>query len=714
MASSSISSSSSPPVPLASHPHLRTTATTTTAAAPPSHPVSASEPIEALLRKEGTSRKLILMAEAMARRQVHNGWVSALPPLHSSDGFTPFGGFCSNGSAGDAGEGGDTRPSTRNGGARPPTGGRPLTGSLQNFGTPLNSPREKSRGSPNHSHHRLAPGASSSWSNSHSLDGWVADNAQTLSLLNAQKYTKAYVCVSAVLSQYSSDSVKSVILRCRRGMCSFALMNYKECLDDFQVAYHLLTELRRNQNKNNPNSSSPSDSLIPTADFNESEMMRTWIKAFIMREDYRAAETMYTRVLENRKALGISTVECRAMEQEMRALLDVERFRNSVSQENWTQALTYMTGAKCVLEDTPLRTVQAVAYLETGQADLARETLLPYLPIIPLPLKAEAATEAPPEERQLRCNVEAHYLLTTILLAKASIYSGRQYMNIAASLTQRCLQVHPCYAPAIRIGNYLLALEEFIHKIDQYHSKRLLDAMVDTITEALRLDSANTRICAMLLARRGEARLEQGRYTMAVEDCGRSLQLDGSNAKTYLTRAKAYDGLQRDLEAAADRAMAVQLNPAYESIINEEMERKAQEIRMQRQKEAAAARERQQQQQQPKRAAPRFQQQSAPPKPKASPLPTPPPGSHKRAAVARNATLYDTLSVSMQATTEQIRQAFKKLTLQCHPDKMVNESEAQQLRALEMFKAINHAHSVLSDPARRAEYDLTILIGPQR
>jgi molecular chaperone DnaJ len=61
---------------------------------------------------------------------------------------------------------------------------------------------------------------------------------------------------------------------------------------------------------------------------------------------------------------------------------------------------------------------------------------------------------------------------------------------------------------------------------------------------------------------------------------------------------------------------------------------------------------------------------------------------------------YKLLGVSENATQDEIKSAFRRLAKQWHPD--VNSDKAT---AEKKFKEINEAHSVLSDPAKRADYD---------
>ncbi|WP_052476251.1 J domain-containing protein [Cohnella kolymensis] len=64
-------------------------------------------------------------------------------------------------------------------------------------------------------------------------------------------------------------------------------------------------------------------------------------------------------------------------------------------------------------------------------------------------------------------------------------------------------------------------------------------------------------------------------------------------------------------------------------------------------------------------------------------------------------TLYETLQIGTQASAEQIKQAYRKLAMQWHPDKNTNNVEV----ATATFKRISYAYQVLSQPEKRASYD---------
>lgn len=67
-------------------------------------------------------------------------------------------------------------------------------------------------------------------------------------------------------------------------------------------------------------------------------------------------------------------------------------------------------------------------------------------------------------------------------------------------------------------------------------------------------------------------------------------------------------------------------------------------------------------------------------------------------AMAPKENYYDLLGVSKNASTAEIRKAFRKKALQYHPDKNPNADG-------EMFKKINNAYEILSDEKTRQQYD---------
>ncbi|MCQ4118096.1 molecular chaperone DnaJ [Rhodococcus tibetensis] len=61
---------------------------------------------------------------------------------------------------------------------------------------------------------------------------------------------------------------------------------------------------------------------------------------------------------------------------------------------------------------------------------------------------------------------------------------------------------------------------------------------------------------------------------------------------------------------------------------------------------------------------------------------------------------YKELGVSSDASADEIKKAYRKLARDLHPDANPGDTKAE-----ERFKSVSEAHAVLSDPAKRKEYD---------
>ena len=66
---------------------------------------------------------------------------------------------------------------------------------------------------------------------------------------------------------------------------------------------------------------------------------------------------------------------------------------------------------------------------------------------------------------------------------------------------------------------------------------------------------------------------------------------------------------------------------------------------------------------------------------------------------------YDVLGVSRGASEQEIRKAYKKMSMQHHPDRGGDEEE---------FKKVNEAYQVLKDPKKKSMYDQYGTVDPQQ
>ncbi|GBN88646.1 DnaJ subfamily C member 9 [Araneus ventricosus] len=69
--------------------------------------------------------------------------------------------------------------------------------------------------------------------------------------------------------------------------------------------------------------------------------------------------------------------------------------------------------------------------------------------------------------------------------------------------------------------------------------------------------------------------------------------------------------------------------------------------------------------------------------------------------------LYDVLSIEKTATAEQLKQAYKKMSLLVHPDKVAEHNREECTRK---FQILAKVHSILSDAEKRQAYDETGIV----
>ncbi len=61
---------------------------------------------------------------------------------------------------------------------------------------------------------------------------------------------------------------------------------------------------------------------------------------------------------------------------------------------------------------------------------------------------------------------------------------------------------------------------------------------------------------------------------------------------------------------------------------------------------------------------------------------------------------YDILGVDKNATSEELKKAYRKKAMELHPDRHGGDKEKELL-----FKEVNEAYATLSDPGKKAQYD---------
>jgi len=171
---------------------------------------------------------------------------------------------------------------------------------------------------------------------------------------------------------------------------------------------------------------------------------------------------------------------------------------------------------------------------------------------------------------------------------------------------------------------------------------------VDKYKEGIECDPEHVLMVSTLYSNMAAAHMKQRKWAEAWDECNEALKIAPENQKALLRRAQCATELEKFQEAVNDYQTLTGLdenNREYQQML-----RKAQ----------------------------------------------------KELKMSQRKNYYKILGVDKQAGESEIKRAFKKQAMKCHPDKVAPEDrEAAELT----FKDLNEAHEVLKNPQTRQRYD---------
>jgi len=174
---------------------------------------------------------------------------------------------------------------------------------------------------------------------------------------------------------------------------------------------------------------------------------------------------------------------------------------------------------------------------------------------------------------------------------------------------------------------------------------------IERYTEALAIDPENSDVNVTFYTNRATARFKIREYAASIKDCDDALAAAPRHIKALLRRAACKLELEDYQGAIGDYEEAQSLEPEDQTI-RQGLRNAKVELKKSQRKD-----------------------------------------------------LYKVLGVTKHATDHEIKKAYKKKALECHPDRMTNASDDDKAVAEKRFKEVGEAFEILSDPQKKQRWD---------
>uniref|UniRef100_A0A8D8UDQ7 DnaJ homolog subfamily C member 7 n=1 Tax=Cacopsylla melanoneura TaxID=428564 RepID=A0A8D8UDQ7_9HEMI len=223
-------------------------------------------------------------------------------------------------------------------------------------------------------------------------------------------------------------------------------------------------------------------------------------------------------------------------------------------------------------------------------------------------------------------------------------------MDLAANHFQLLLKLAPDHAKAKETYKRAKLLKA---KKDEGNVKFVAgnnQEAFDIYTEALKIDARNININSKLLHNRATVLFRMGKYNEAIADCTLALEKDPNYLKALIRRSKCFYELGQYKECVQD---AEKINKMDSSRENRAFLEDAKRLL-------------------------------------------------KRSEVKD---YYKILGVTKNASSDDIKKAYRKRALVHHPDRHTNATHAEKQEQEKLFKEVGEAYGILSDPTKRSRYD---------
>jgi len=267
---------------------------------------------------------------------------------------------------------------------------------------------------------------------------------------------------------------------------------------------------------------------------------------------------------------------------------------------------------------------------------------------------------------------EAYSLLTSLLRSGSIGQSSKLYLYRAYALykmgnlddatkhLKQILSMDPDNKAAFGFHKILRGIGKKKEEADGYYKARDFDKAQEAYSEALDMEGCLGNYRAKLYFNRACVYANLRQHEKVIKDCTEAIKLDGEYIKAILRRAGSYLIIGGETEcnkALQDYELVYDL---AEKGGNEEqmrdMKKKIQEAQVQLKR-------------------------------------------------SKQKDFYKILGVPRDASDAEVKKGYRKLALKWHPDRHSSSTEEEKAEAEKVFRDINLAYEVLSDPQKKAKYD---------
>ncbi|KAK4470387.1 hypothetical protein MN116_005947 [Schistosoma mekongi] len=224
------------------------------------------------------------------------------------------------------------------------------------------------------------------------------------------------------------------------------------------------------------------------------------------------------------------------------------------------------------------------------------------------------------------------------------------HFDKAISHFQHVLRLHPDHVEAQKVYKRAKNLLKFKEEGNTFIHDHKYSQAFESYSKALEIDPLHDIINAKLYCNRACALFYLDRFDEALNDCDNAISLEPNYVKARIRRAKCYSSLGEYEKSVEEWTTVVKLDGSREN-----------------KKSLQAAK--------------------------------------TALSVSQQRDYYKILGLKRNASSDDIKQAYKKSALLYHPDRHTNADEATVKDNERKFKEVGEAYSILSDPEKRRQYD---------